>query len=116
MTERNNRFLSCLLQLVSLGFFVLSLGFFCSVLWVKSGITISTTPPKTVPAVVAPTATPSSIYVILTEQARAEAKVQVITAGTGIFWAWYAVPAGFIITGLGIGYVGLRYGLRGQDG
>lgn len=109
MSEENNKPLTCLLQLASIGFLIFSLVFLCGSLWDKSGITISVgTPPKTAVAP-APTAT-RSIYVILAEQAKAEAKVQVITAGTGIFWAWYAIPVGFIFIGLGVAYLGVRYG------
>lgn len=122
MTNENDRGLSTFWQVT---LFILALvavvaaGAACVY---AADITISTTPPKPIVAP-APTATPSALYVILTEQAKASAKVQVITAETDNeirlrwnihfmrrWWAYYAIPVGFIVIGLGVGYWGLRYG------
>jgi hypothetical protein len=67
--------------------------------------------------------TPNPIFIALIEQAKASAKVQVITAETDNeiklrwnihymrrFWAYFAIPVIFIIAGLGLYIWGLRYG------
>ncbi len=67
--------------------------------------------------------TPNPVFITLVEQAKASAKVQVITAETDNeiklrwnihymrrFWAYFAIPVIFIFAGLGLYIWGLRYG------
>lgn len=104
--EDNNGFLSWWQAVLLTGAFVLFAGLlvFCGL-----NFTISTTPPKPTVAPTA-TATPSALYVILTEQAKASARVQVITAETDNeiklrwnihymrrFWAYWLIPVLAII-------------------
>lgn len=108
--EDNNGFLTYWQAIALTGVFVLFAGLlvFCG-----QSITAATAPPKTVSA---PITTPSPLYASLTEQARASAKVQVVTTeADNQLSGWYAIPVGLIAIGLGVGYWGLRYGRRGQD-
>lgn len=117
MAEQNNKLLSCLLQLASIGFFIFALCFLCGVLWDISGITVSVgSSAKAVPTP-APTATLSPLFKVLAEQAKAQPRVTVVTteADSGLGLGWYAIPVGMIVTGLGVGYVGVRYGKRGGN-
>lgn len=116
----NNDFLSWWQAVLLTVAFVLFAGLlvFCGL-----NVTISTTPPKTVPAP-APAATPSPLYVILTEQAKASAKVQVITAETDNeirlrwhihfmrrWWAVWLIPV-LVIVGTSAWLLAYRRGQR----
>lgn len=117
MAEQNNKPPSCLLQLASVISLIITLFFLCGVLWVKSGITVSVgSTAKAVPTP-APTATLSPLFAVLAEQAKAQPRVTVVTteADSGLGLGWYAIPVGMIVTGLGVGYVGVRYGKRGGN-
>lgn len=69
--------------------------------------------------------TPNPIFLVLVEQAKASAKVQIIQAETDNeiklrwnihymrrFWAYFAIPVLFIIISFGLYIWGLRYGRK----
>lgn len=112
MSDTNNNEFSPCLQVVLFVAFCL---FLCGAGAFFLGIRVTVNPPNKPTPVFAPTATPDPYHVILLEQAKASARVQVITAETDNeiklrwnihymrrWWAGLVVAAGIFFTGLGL--------------